>query len=113
MIIPWSFRTLGIENGPSKRALQHAAFLARMPNPILKARRYEAATAGGTRSYREVAQAFGVTREEVCQYLTLLRRLPADLVSAVEKEKRPEVLRKLSYRKLLAIARSEQASRHG
>ena len=54
-----------------------------------------------------------MTREEVCQYLTLLRRLPADLVSAVEKEKQPEVLRKLSYRKLLALARSDPASRHG
>ncbi len=93
--------------------LQHQAFLDRTRNPILKARRYETATVGGTRSYREVAQEFGVTREEVCQYLTLLRRLPADLVCAVEKEKRPEVLRKLSYRKLLAIARSDQASRHG
>ena len=53
------------------------------------------------------------TREEVCQYLTLLRRLPPDLVSAVEKEKQPAALRKLSYRKLLAIARSDQALRHG
>lgn len=109
MTFPWSFRALGIENGPSKRAVQRAVFLARTPNPILKARRYEA----GTRSYRKVAEEFGVSREEVCQYLTLLRRLPAGLVSAVEKEKRPEVLRKLSYRKLLAIARSDQSSRHG
>jgi len=54
-----------------------------------------------------------VTREEVCQYLTLRRRLPPDLVSAVEKEKQPAVLRRLSYRKLLAIARSDQALRHG
>jgi ParB-like chromosome segregation protein Spo0J len=113
MRIPWSFRVLGLEKGPSKRAVQHAAFLARTPNPILKARRYEAATAGGTRNYREVAQDFGVTREEVCQYLTLLRRLPPDLVSAVEKEQQPAVLRRLSYRKLLAIARSDQALWHG
>jgi ParB-like chromosome segregation protein Spo0J len=113
MQIPWSFHALGLEKGPSKRALQHAAFLARTPNPILKARRYEAATAGGTRSYRQVALEFGVTREEVCQYLTLLRRLPPDLVSAVEKEQQPAVLRRLSYRKLLAIARSDQALWHG
>jgi hypothetical protein len=72
-----------------------------------------APTAGGARSYRDIAQAFGVTREEVCQHLTLLRRLPDDLVSAVEMEKRPEILRRLSYRKLLAMARSDQASRHG
>jgi hypothetical protein len=50
-----------------------------------------------------------VTREEVWLYLTLLRRLPADLVSAVEKD--PEVLRTLSYRKLLAIAIAGQSSR--
>ncbi len=54
-----------------------------------------------------------MTREEVCQYLTLLRRLPEELVSAVEKETRPDALRTLSYRRLLAIARSDQTSRHG
>lgn len=84
MMIPGSLQVLGIEKGPSKRALQHAAFLAQAPNPILKARRYEAAIAGGTRSYREVAEDFGVTREEVCQYLTLLRRLPTDVVKSIE-----------------------------
>jgi ParB-like chromosome segregation protein Spo0J len=113
MTIPWSFPALGLENGPSKRVLQHAAFLARTPNPILKARTYEAATARGTRSYREVAQEFGVTREEVCQYLTLLRRLPTEVVKSIEMETRPEVLRKMSYRKLLAMARSDQTSVHG
>jgi hypothetical protein len=97
MQIPWSFRVLGLERGPSKRARQHEAFLARTPNPILKARKYEAATAGGTCSYRQVAQKFGVTREEVCQYLSLLKKLPADLVATIEKEERPEVLRGLSY----------------
>ena len=106
MRIPWSFRVLGLEKGPSKRALQHASFLARTPNPILKARRYEAATAGGTRSYREVAQDFGVTREEVCQYLSLLKRLPDDLVKGIESETRPDVLRTMSYRRLLMMARS-------
>jgi ParB-like chromosome segregation protein Spo0J len=102
MQIPWSFRILGLKKGPSKRALQHAAFLARTPNPILKARRYEAATAGGTRSYREVALDFGVTREEVCQYLALLKKLPAELVESLA----PDVLRRMSYRRLLAQARN-------
>jgi len=106
MQIPWSFRVLGLEKGPSKRAVQHAAFLARTANPILKARRYEAATAGGTRSYRQVALEFGVTREEVCQYLSLLKRLPDDLVKGIETETRPEVLRAMSYRRLLMMARS-------
>jgi len=106
MRIPWSFRELGLERGPSKRVLQHAAFLARTPNPILKARKYEAATARGTLSYRDVAQKFGVTREEVCQYPMLLRRLPAELVQSMETETRPEVLRRMSYRRLLMMARS-------
>jgi hypothetical protein len=104
--IPWTFQALGLERGPSKRALQHEALLARTPNPILKARRYEAATAGGTRSYREVAREFGVTREEICQYLTLLRRLPDDLVKSLETETRPEVLRTMSCRRPLMMARS-------
>lgn len=47
-----------------------------------------------------------MTREEVCQYLTLLRRLPDDLVKSLETETRPEVLRTMSYRTLLAMARS-------
>jgi hypothetical protein len=76
------------------------------PNPILKARKYEAALAGGTRSYREVAREFGVTRAEVCQYVALVRRLPLDLVAAVEVEDRPEVLRASSYRQLLSLARA-------
>jgi hypothetical protein len=57
------------------------------------------------RSYREVAKEFGVTREEVCQYLILLRRLPAELVDSVGSERRLEVLRTMSYRRLLAQAR--------
>jgi hypothetical protein len=96
--------------GLSKRALRRAAFLAReVPNPIRRARKYEAALAAGKRSYRGVAREFGVTREEVCQYVTLVRRLPADLVNWVEREERPEVLRTYSYRKLLALARSAAA----
>ena len=30
-----------------------------------------------------MAKRFGVTREEVCHYVTLLKRLPADLVQVV------------------------------
>ena len=105
--IAWSFHALGLERRPSKRAIQHADFLARdVPNPITKARKYETAVDGGKRSYREVAREFNVTRAEVCQCLTILRRLPSDLVSAIEMETRPEVLRTISYRRLLARARS-------
>jgi DNA-directed RNA polymerase sigma subunit (sigma70/sigma32) len=107
MQIPWSFQALGLERLAGKRALRRAVMLARgFPNPIAKARKYQAALAGGTRSYREVAEEFGVTREEVCQYMTLLRRLPAELVHAVETETRPEIMRTMSYRRLLAQARS-------
>jgi hypothetical protein len=105
--VHWSFQALGLIRPSGKRALQHAAFLARdVPNSIAKARKYEVAVAGGTRTYQEVAREFGVTREEVCQYLTLLRRLPADLVASIETETRAEVLRTLSYRRLLAQARA-------
>jgi hypothetical protein len=104
--IPWSYQLLGLDRLPRKRAVRRAAFLAReVPNPILKARKYEAALASGSRSYREVAQEFGVTAAEICQYIALVRRLPADLVRKMETEKRPDVLRRFSYRKLLAIAR--------
>jgi hypothetical protein len=47
-----------------------------------------------------------VIREEVCRYVALLRRLPSELVHAVENETRPEPLRTKSYRRLLAQARS-------
>jgi hypothetical protein len=47
-----------------------------------------------------------VTREEVCQYVMLLRRLPADLVRSMEMETRPEVLRRMSFRRLLVVSRS-------
>jgi hypothetical protein len=97
MQIPWSFRVLGLDRPPGKRAVRRAAMLARgFPNPILKARKYEEAVARGVGSYRHVARTFGVTREEVCQYLTLLRSLPPELVRALENETRPEVLRQHS-----------------
>jgi hypothetical protein len=109
MKIHWSFQLLGLERGPSKRALQRAAFLARYrPNPIARARQYEAALAGGTKSYRDVARDFGVTKAEVCQYIALIRRLPPDLLTKIECEERPEVLRAYSYRRLLAMARARR-----
>ena len=46
-------------------------------------------TEAGTRSYPQVALEFGVTREEVCQYLTLLRRLPEELVKILKTDTRP------------------------
>jgi hypothetical protein len=46
-----------------------------------------------------------VTREEVCHYVTSGRRLPQEIVSAVEAEQDPRRLKKLSLRQLLMIAR--------
>jgi hypothetical protein len=74
-----------------------------LPNPVVRARELQAAleqrgTAAG------VARAYGVTRASVCQYLTLLRRLPAEVLEAVEVEKDPDRLKQLTLRKLLAEA---------
>lgn len=56
-------------------------------------------------SYGKVAKKFGVTREEVCHYVTLVKRLPADLVVAVEGEGDPLRARRFNLRALLRIAR--------
>jgi hypothetical protein len=56
-------------------------------------------------SYAEVARQCGVTREEVCHYVTLVQRLPQEIVSSVEAERDPKRLRMLSLRRLLMIAR--------
>jgi hypothetical protein len=85
----------------------------RYPNPIAKARRYEQALAEEGASYRTVACSFGVTREEVCQYMTLLKRLPADIRKRVESEGEPIHRPSFSLRRLLEIARlhSDSAKR--
>lgn len=103
-VLPWTAAALGLER-TSKRRRRRAERLARgYPNPIAKARVYEAALAGGG-SYAEAARRFGVTREEVCQYVALVRRLPAGFVREVEAERDPIALRGLSLRRLLSIAR--------
>ncbi len=66
---------------------------------------YEAALAEPGASYRTIAQRFGATREEVCQYMVVLKRLPAELRAVVEQETDPSRLRTLSLRRLLRIAR--------
>ncbi len=70
---------------------------------------HEAALAEPSATYRTVAQRFQVTREEVCQYMVVLRRLPADLRAMVEQERDPARLRTLSLRQLLRIARLPSA----
>jgi hypothetical protein len=56
-------------------------------------------------SYGKVARQFGVTREEVCHYVTLVKRLPVDVVTLVETEEDPSRVRRLNLRALLRIAR--------
>jgi hypothetical protein len=75
------------------------------PNAIAKARIYEAAMAEPGATYRTVARRFGVTREEICQYMVVLNRLPPEIVAVVESERDPLRLRQFSLRRLLAIAR--------
>src|SRR5437764_12097423 len=78
------------------------------PNPIPRARLYlRALDVEG--SYGKVAKKFCVTREEVCHYVTLVKRLPLDVVAAVENECDPAHMRRLSLRALLGIARLDDA----
>ncbi len=76
------------------------------PNPIPRARMYQRALKVEG-SYGKVAKRFGVTREEVCHYVTLVKRLPADLVQVVENERDPGRVRRRNLRALLRIARIE------
>ncbi len=80
------------------------------PNPIPRARIYQRALEVEG-SYGKVAKKFGVTREEVCHYVTLVKRLPADLVAVVEGETDLLRCRRLSLRALLRVARLDGAER--
>jgi hypothetical protein len=55
----------------------------------------------------DVARAYGLTRSSVRQYLTLVRRLPADLLGQVEAVTDRDRLKRLSPRQLLAVAQVE------
>jgi hypothetical protein len=74
---------------------------------------YERELASGLRTYQQVADRFGVTRAAVCQYLAIIKRLPTDLVRAIEVETNPDRLRALSLKRLVRIARldTEEARR--
>jgi ParB-like chromosome segregation protein Spo0J len=98
VVVPWDRVALGLELPvlPGKP----------IPNPVVRARELQAALAEhGTAS--EVARALGLTRAGVSQYLTLLRRLPPDLLAKVESEQEPARLREMSLRNLMAIAKLE------
>ncbi len=98
VVVPWDRVALGLELPvlPGRP----------LPNPVVRARELQAALAQhGTAA--EVARAYGVTRASVCQYLTLLRRLPAELLAEVEVEKDPVKLSKLTLRRLLKASRAK------
>jgi len=58
----------------------------------------------------DVARAFGITAAGVCQHLTVLRRLPADLPDRVEAEKEPARLKAVSLRSARAGNRPAAAA---
>jgi hypothetical protein len=79
VMVPWDRVALGLEVPvlPGRP----------LPNPVVRARELQKALEQhGTPA--GVARAYGVTRASVCQYLTLLRRLPAELLEAVQEEGR-------------------------
>ncbi len=101
VVVPWDRVALGLELPvlPGKP----------LPNPVVRARELQAAldehgTAAG------VARAFGITRASVCQYLTILRRLPPEVLVAVEREKDQVKLKSMSLRHLLGLAMTGGAS---
>jgi hypothetical protein len=77
----------GIERENQRQMRRQERFARGYPNPIAKARRYEAALAEEGATYRTVARRFQVTREDVCQYMALLKRLPPDVRARVESER--------------------------
>jgi hypothetical protein len=104
VVVPWDRVALGLELPvlPGKP----------LPNPVVRARELQAAlerhgTAAG------VARAYGVTRASVCQYLTLLRRLPPELLATVEGEKDQAKLKFKSLRHLLGLAMTGASGRAG
>jgi hypothetical protein len=96
---------LGIERENQRQVRRQERLAKGYPNVIAKARRYETALAEPGETYRTVVERFRVTREEVCQYMVVLTRLPDALRTVVEQETDPSRLRTLSLRQLLRIAR--------
>lgn len=101
---PWTSEGIGWDRVNQRRAKAAQSLREGWPNPIPRARMYhEALEVDG--SYGKVAHRFGVSREEVCHYVTLVKRLPADLVAVVEAEQDPLRQRQFSLRALLGVAR--------
>ena len=107
MVRPWDWKQLGLER-VSQRRLRS---MHMPPNPVLIGRKYqEAMNANPGASYADIARQFGVNRISVCQYVTVVRRLPPALVRRISCETDPRAMRRLSLRKLLRIARLKSSS---
>ncbi len=100
-MMQWSWLLLGLEHESER----HRRSLTPPPNPIERARRYEKALNVPGASYATVGKQFGVSRIEVCHYVTVVRRLPVRALLVVERETDAGRLRALSLRRLLAISR--------
>ena len=100
VVVPWDRVALGLELPvlPGKP----------LPNPVVRARELQGAL-GKHGTAAEVARAFGITRASVCQYLTILRRLPPEVLAQVELEKDQAKLKHVSLRRLLMSAKSNNA----
>lgn len=98
VVVPWDRVALGLELPVLPRKP--------LPNPVVRARELQAAL-GKHGTAAGVARACGVTRASVCQDLTLLRRLPAEVLEAVEVEKDPVEGRQVTLRRLLTASRTK------
>lgn len=104
VVWPWTAEGIGWGRVNQRRLRAARRLREGWPNPIPRARLYQQALPVEG-SYGKVAKKFGVTREEVCHNVTLVKRLPPDVVAAVEAETNPMRCRPLSLRALLGIAR--------
>lgn len=99
--VDWSRAILGLEKHETRPVRQKP-----LPNPVARARELQRALAVEG-SAADVARAFGMTRAGVSQYLSLVRRLPGDLLDQVEALVDRDRLQRLSLRQLLAVSRME------
>jgi hypothetical protein len=106
--VPWAAADMGWGK-VNQRKLRSALFRERgWPNPVRRARTYAAALKR-LGSYGKVAREYGVTREEVWQYVSIVRRLPANVLGVVERAGDPMPDRRYSLRQLLKVAKSAAA----
>lgn len=100
----WTAREMGWGREKQRKLRAERRLEQGWPNPFQRARLYmEALEAEG--SYGKVAKRFGVTRQEVCHYVTLVKRLPEDRVERFAGERDPARVRRFNLRAVLRIAR--------